>query len=303
MKSDKSIFIAFLLNLIFAIFELFGGVFTNSVAIISDATHDFGDAISIGFSYFMERKSRRKPDDKYTYGYIRYSLFGAIVTSIILLVGSIFVIYNSILRFLIPEPINYNGMIIFAIVGFSVNLLGAFFTKGGDSLNQKAVNLHLLEDVLGWLIVLVGSCIIKVTEFILLDSILSLCVACFILYNSLKNLISIIYTVGEKVPNGVSVDEIKHHLMHINGVKDVHHIHIWSMDGSRYNCATLHIVTDESSNKVKTLVRQELKEHNISHVTIEVETSNEICSEKECDVCIYSEENHNHFHHHHHHSH
>ena len=301
MKSDKSIFIAFLLNLIFAIFEFFGGIFTNSVAIISDAIHDFGDAISIGFSYFMEMKSRKKPDDKYTYGYIRYSLFGATVTSIILFVGSIFVIYNSILRFLTPEPINYNGMIIFAIVGFTINLFGAFFTKDGDSLNQRAVNLHLLEDVLGWLIVLIGSCIIKVTEFILLDSILSLFVSCFILYNSFKNLISIIYTVGEKVPNGVSVDEIKHHLMHINGVKDVHHIHIWSMDGSGFNCATLHIVTDENSNKVKTLVRQELKEHNISHVTIEVEAEGEECAEKDCHVDTHHECHGHHHHHHHHH--
>lgn len=301
MRTEKGIFIAFILNLFFAVFELFGGFFTNSVAIMSDAIHDFGDALSIGFSFFMERKSRKKADDLYTYGYVRYSLFGATVTSVILLIGSIFVIYNSVLRFIYPEPINYNGMIIFAIVGFTVNLLGAFFTKEGESLNQRAVNLHLLEDVLGWLIVLVGSCLIKITNFVRLDSILSLCVSCFIFWNSLKNFISIVNTMGEKVPAGISVEEIRHHLLEIEDVKGVHHIHIWSLDGEKNNCATLHIVTDGNSVIVKNKVKEELREHGISHITVEIESSNEVCNEKEC--CVNVEIGGCNHHHHHHHSH
>ena len=144
MKTEKNILIAFLLNLAFSIFELIGGIFTNSVAIISDALHDFGDSISIGISYILEKKSKQKPDKHYTYGYARYSTLGAVITNAILLVGSALVIINAIGRIFNPVPINYNGMIIFAVFGVVVNTLAAYFTREGDSLNQKAVNLHIL---------------------------------------------------------------------------------------------------------------------------------------------------------------
>ena len=160
MKSQKNILIAFILNLSFSIFEFIGGIFTGSFAIASDSLHDLGDAAGIGLSYFMEKKSNRQPDDKYTYGYRRYSVMGSIITTFILLAGSVAIIYNSILRILSPVEINYNGMIILAIIGTIVNLAAAFFTKDGESLNQKAVNLHMLEDVLGWAVVLIDGCIL-----------------------------------------------------------------------------------------------------------------------------------------------
>ena len=147
MKTEKNILIAFLLNISFSIFELIGGLFINSIAIMSDAIHDFGDALSILISYILERKSKKKPDNKYTYGYLRYSTLGALITTIILITGSIFVITNSVKRLISPEVINYNGMILFAIFGTVINYIAALYTKEGDSLNQKAVNLHMLEDV------------------------------------------------------------------------------------------------------------------------------------------------------------
>ena len=149
MKTEKNILIAFLLNMLFSIFEIIGGIFTGSVAIISDAVHDFGDSISIGISYILEKKSKKKPDNKYTYGYTRFSVLGATITNTILIVGSILVILNAVKRIINPIEINYNGMIIFAIIGVIVNFVAAYATKEGDSLNQKAVNLHMLEDVLG----------------------------------------------------------------------------------------------------------------------------------------------------------
>lgn len=164
MKTEKSILIAFLLNMFFSIFEIIGGIFTNSVAIISDAIHDFGDSVSIGISYFLEKKSKKKPDDKYTYGYTRYSILGATVTNTILIIGSILVIFNAIERIINPAQINYDGMIIFAVFGVAVNFLATYFTKNGHSLNQKAVSLHMLEDVLGWLVVLIGAIVIKFTR-------------------------------------------------------------------------------------------------------------------------------------------
>ena len=142
MKTEKNIFVAFILNFAFAIFEFIGGIFTGSVAIISDAIHDIGDAFSIGISFFLEKKSKKQPDEKYTYGYGRYSVIGSVITTLILLFGSVTVIYNAIMRIISPVEINYNGMIIFAIIGVCVNFCAMFFTRHGESLNQKSVNIR-----------------------------------------------------------------------------------------------------------------------------------------------------------------
>ena len=137
MKTQKNILIAFILNLSFSIFEFLGGLFTGSVAIASDAVHDLGDAASIGLAYFLEKKSQKKPDEKYTYGYTRYSVLGGFITTVILLVGSVAVMYNAVCRILNPTEINYNGMIVFAVLGVLINLIAAFFTREGDSINQR----------------------------------------------------------------------------------------------------------------------------------------------------------------------
>ncbi len=232
MKTQKNILIAFILNLGFSIFEFFGGIFTGSVAIVSDAVHDIGDAASIGVSYILEKKSKKQPDTEYTYGYARYSVMGSVITTLILLVGSMAVIWGAVGRIINPVEINYNGMIIFAIIGVIVNLGAAFVTREGDSLNQKAVNLHMLEDVLGWIVVLVGAIVMKFSEFVIIDPILSIGVAVFILINAIKNLKESLDLFLEKTPQGIGVEEIKEHILSIDGVIDVHHIHLWSMDGN-----------------------------------------------------------------------
>lgn len=169
MPIEKNILIAFILNLAFSLFEFFGGLFTNSVAILSDSIHDLGDAISIGLSYFLERKSQKKPDQHYTFGYRRYSIIGGAITTSILIVGSLIVIYQAIGRIIHPVAINYDGMLLFAIFGVIVNFFAAYFTREGNSLNQKAVNLHMLEDVLGWVVVLLGAVIMRFTSWSILD--------------------------------------------------------------------------------------------------------------------------------------
>ena len=297
MKTEKNILIAFILNLAFSIFELIGGAITNSVAITSDAIHDMGDSLSIGISYLLEHISKKNPDNQYTYGYVRYSVIGSFITTTILLVGSILVIINSTKRLINPVEINYNGMILFAILGTVVNFLAAYFTKEGDSLNQKSVNLHMLEDVLGWIVVLVGAIIMKYTNIYIIDSILSILVAIFILVNSLKNFKAIIDLFLEKTPNNISIPELKEHLLKIKVIKDIHHIHIWSIDGY-HNYATMHIVSKDISKKLKDKVRKELKEHNITHVTIELENIDEHCHDEEC--VIDNGINHSSHHHHHH---
>ena len=300
MKTEKNILTAFLLNLIFSIFEFVGGTITGSVAIVSDAVHDIGDAVSIGCSYFLEHKSKKQPDEIYTYGYKRFSVLGSLITTIILLLGSIAVIYNAVLRIFNPVEINYNGMIIFAVVGAGVNFVAAMFTKEGDSLNQKAVNLHMLEDVLGWIVVLIGALVMRFTDFAIIDPILSILVSVFILINALKNFKEIENLFLERIPNNVELDELKEHIKEIDGVSDVHHIHIWSIDGFN-NYATMHIVTDCEGAEIKEKVREELEEFHIVHATLELEKTDENCGAHHCRTAHSEHCGHHHHHHHHHH--
>ena len=297
MKTEKNILIAFILNLSFAVFEFIGGVFTGSVAIASDAVHDAGDAVSIGISYFLEKKSKKPPDETYTYGYARYSVIGGFITTLILLIGSGLMIYNAIRRLISPVEINYNGMILFAVVGVCVNSFAAYFTRENGSVNQKAVNLHMLEDVLGWGVVLVGAVVMYFTNLVRIDSIMSIGVSVFIFVNAAGNLKSVLELFLEKAPYSVDVSQIKAHVEEINGVLGAHHIHVWSMDGQN-NLATMHIITDHEGRKIKSAVREELREHGIEHATIEIETSTEHCREEHCT--IGSNIAHAHGHHHHH---
>lgn len=292
MKTDKNILIAFILNICFSIIELIGGFITGSIAILSDSLHDFGDALSIGISYFLEKKSKKKADDKYTYGYIKYSVMGSVITTTILIVGSIFVIFESIKRVINPTEINYNGMIVIAVFGVIINTVAALKTKEGDSLNQKAVNLHMLEDVLGWLIVLIGGFLIKFTNISIIDPILSIIVALFILINSFKNMNDVLEIFLEKTPRDININEIKEHLQALKGVKEVHHIHVRTIDGYS-NFATLHVVVEKYSENIKNKIKEELKEHNISHSTVEIELENENCEDESCHV-----DNTTHHHHH-----
>ncbi len=297
MKAQKNILVAFILNLAFSVFEFIGGTITGSVAIVSDAVHDLGDAAAIGVSYFLERKSKRSPDETHTYGYGRYGVMGSVFITLILLLGSVVVIYNAIDRILHPVQINYDGMILFAIVGAAVNFCAAWFTRDGDSLNQKAVNLHMLEDVLGWIVVLIGALVMRFVDISLLDPIMSIGVAVFILIHAIKNLKEALDIFLEKSPKGVCPKEVTAHLLEIPEVVDVHHLHLWTMDGQSHY-ATMHIVYHGDAYEVKAAVREELNEHGIIHATLEMETEHEDCHEKHC--CIKAPVNHGCHHHHHH---
>ena len=284
MKTDKNILVAFLLNLGFSSFEIIGGVLTNSIAIISDAFHDFVDAFSIGLSYFLERKSKKKADYKYTYGYIRYSVLGALITTTFLLVGSVIVIIGAVDRLFNRADINYNGMIIISIIGIVVNFIAAYKTREGDSLNQKSVNLHMLEDVLGWVIVFIGSILMKFTDITYIDSIISIIIAIYILIHALENLKSVLDLFLVKTPKNVDIDALKKELLKVKNVSDIHHIHIWSMDGVN-NYATIHaVINTKDFEKVKKELKAELKVHGIVHSTIEIESKDSKCDELDCEV-------------------
>jgi cobalt-zinc-cadmium efflux system protein len=186
-------------------------------------------------------------------------------------------------------------MLIFSVLGIAVNLAAAIFTHKGESLNQKAVNLHMLEDVLGWGVVLIGAVIMKFTDITYIDPIMSIGVAIFLIVNSFKNFKEILGIFFEKIPDGIDITELKHHLKEIDGVIDVHHFHVITIDGYNH-IATLHVVTSSDPATIKKAVKGELSEHGISHTTVEIETPEEKCEDL---ICHPNHTDHSHHHHHH----
>ena len=301
---SRNIFIAFILNLGFSIIEFIGGIFTNSISIISDSIHDFGDAITIAISWVLERKSKQKPNYKYTFGYTRYSVLGAFITSTVLLIGSAIVIYNGITRIINPVKVNYDGMLIFAILGLVSNGIGAFVTSHGEKLNEKAVSLHLLEDLLGWIAVLITSVIMKIFDVSILDPILSIGITIYILWHVIENYKRLFSIFLEKAPDNVNVEYfIKEVLENNHQIQDIHHIHLWALDDIN-NFMSCHVVFPNSINistikKIKRKIKHSAIHHNISHITLEIEFENEMCNDIECTV-YKSNSIHSHHHHHHH---
>lgn len=278
----KNIKAAFFINLCFALIEIVGGIYTNSLAILSDALHDFGDSLGLGLAWYFQKIAQKAKDDNYTYGYIRYSLLGAIINSIILIIGSFFIIKSSIPRLLHPESMHTEGMFILAIVGIAVNSLAMWRLQQGNTHNEKVVALHFLEDVLGWVAVLIGSVVIYFTNWYIIDPILSLIIACIILFNVYRNIKSSIKIILQAVPENINIQEVKRSLLEIETITAVHDIHIWSLDGNS-NIMTAHIVTNLTINQqnnaqLKTIVHQKLQDYAITHCTIEIENNNDFCS-------------------------
>lgn len=283
MKKKEHIFLAFLLNLGFSVLEFVGGLLTGSTAVLSDAVHDLGDAASIGCAWVLERKSRKKPDATHTFGYVRYSVLGGLLTTMILVTGSVLVIANGIGKLFAPTPIHYDGMLLLAVVGLAVNLTAALITRHGNSVNEKAVNLHMLEDVLGWVVVLVGAGIMRFTDWRILDPLLSLAVAVYILLHAWRHFRQILGILLEQTPADTDAEQLRRAVLELEAVEDVHHVHLWSLDGCN-PCATMHVVTSQDSYRVKQAVRNRLKLYDIHHVTLELELPGECCHAKSCGI-------------------
>lgn len=279
-RSSKNIAVAFFLNLGFAIFEFFGGIYTNSLAITSDALHDLGDSISLGVSWYFEKIAKRPPSLKYSYGLRRFSLIGAIINALVLFTGSVIIIVETIPRLINPVQSDAKGMFIFAIVGILVNGYAMVRMRSGKTLNERVVTLHMLEDVLGWVAVLVGSAVMYFFDIPIIDPLLSLAISAFILFNVFKNLRSVVRVILQGVPEGIDVGEIESRLVEEAGVESVHDTHIWTMDNS-YHILSVHVVVCPGCDvmvikrRVKDIL---LADFAIGHATIETESCDEECN-------------------------
>ncbi|MEQ9406022.1 MAG: cation diffusion facilitator family transporter [Cyclobacteriaceae bacterium] len=279
--SEGNIKIAFFLNLLFSIIEIIGGLWTNSVAILSDAIHDLGDSFTLGISWYFAKAARKKKTHDFTYGYKRLSVIGALISSIVLVTGSIFVVLEAIPRLINPVNPNTEGMIYLALGGVIVNGLAAFRLSKGHSVNERAVFNHMLEDVLGWVATLIGALVMHFSYFPQIDPILSILIALFILYNVYKNLKESFHIILQGTPSNVDIKKIRSAILEFPEVKDLHDCHAWSMDGN-YNILSVHLVVNreyqlKDLEEIKTKAKARLQELGINHATIEFETEDEVC--------------------------
>ena len=284
--SEGNVKVAFFLNLAFTIIEIIGGLYTNSLAILSDALHDLGDSLSLGLSWYFQKLSKKGRTKTFSFGYKRFSLLGAIINSIVLVVGSIFILTKAIPELFNPEETNVEGMLYLAILGIIVNGAAVFKLRKGESLNEKVVSLHLLEDVLGWVAVLIGSIIMLNFDAPFIDPLLSVLISLFVLYNVYKNLKKSLLVVMQGIPSDVSIDKIRKKLEVIDEIKDVHDCHVWSLDGN-YHIMSIHIRLKEDFrlselSEIKKKARNELKDESVNHITIETESIDENCELDDC---------------------
>jgi cobalt-zinc-cadmium efflux system protein len=283
--SSKNLKTAFFLNLGFTIFELIGGYYVNSVAIISDAIHDLGDSLSLGTSWYLDVKSKQSPAKGFSFGYRRFSLLGALINSIVLIAGSIFVIKEAIGRILNPESSDATGMLIFAIIGVAVNGYAAWKLSKGKTLNERVISWHLVEDVLGWTAILIVSVVLHFRDIQYLDPALSLLITIYILWNVISRLKEtlVIFLQGE--PIDVDRELIEREILMIEHVESIHHTHIWSLDGEHHVFTThLKLGPIQDLNEmlsVKNQVKEIMKKYPFEHYTIETEIDAERCGLEE----------------------
>lgn len=279
--SSQRIGWAFFLNLGFTIIEFIGGWLTNSTAIMADAVHDLGDSLSIGSAWILNRLSGKKSDEHFTYGYRRFSLLGALINALVLVVGSTWVLSEAIPRLTDPQMPVTEGMLGLAIFGIVVNGYAAYKLSHGTSLNERVLNWHLLEDVLGWVAVLVVSIILLFFEWPILDPLLSIGFTLFILFNVIKNLLVTLRLFLQAAPDHEIQQQVLTDLLGVDHVNGVHHLHFWSLDGE-HHVLTAHLVLDqvldiEHLSKIKADIAKLLSEYELEHTTIEFEFSDEQC--------------------------
>ncbi|MCD6576896.1 MAG: cation transporter [Anaerolineaceae bacterium] len=280
--NESNLKLAFFLNFSFAVAEIIGGYLTNSIAIMADALHDLGDSVSLALSWRLEKLSEKEGDKKYSYGYKRFSLLSALAGALILIAGSIIVIIEAMGRLQDPQRTDARGMLVFAIFGVAINGFAAFRAGRGKNLNSRVIYWHLLEDAIGWMAVLIVSLVLLVKEIYILDPILSLFVSGFVLFNVVRNLRKTVTLFLQGVPESIQIPGIEAELLKMKKVKDLHHTHIWSLDGEN-NVLTTHIVLSLDSKKedirrIKDRIRKLAEQYDLVHTTVEFEYLDNDCS-------------------------
>ena len=272
MSSKTSIWLAFFLNLSYAIVEFIAGGIFGSSAVLADSVHDLGDAIAIGISALLETISNREEDRQYTLGYKRFSLLGAMLTAVILMIGSVLVILENVTKILNPQPVNDEGILWLGIIAITINVLASLVVSKGKTKNESILSLHFLEDTLGWVAVILMAIILRFTDWYILDPLLSLVISFFILSKALPRFWSTVKIFLDAVPEGINIKQVKSGLERLDNVASLNQLNLWTMDGLEKN-AIVHVCIKEVGNMeaCKESIRIFLKDCGFQNITIEVD--------------------------------
>ena len=272
MKTKHAVWLAFFLNLSYAIVEFIAGGVFGSSAVLADSVHDLGDAIAIGVSAILETISNREEDSQYTLGYKRFSLLGALVTAVILMTGSVFVILENITKLFHPQPVNDEGILWLGIIAVTINVLASLVVRKGKTKNESILSLHFLEDTLGWIAVILMAIILRFTDWYILDPLLSLVISFFILSKAIPRFWSTLKIFLDAVPEGVDIEQVTSDLEQLEYVASVNQLNLWTMDGLEKN-AIVHVCLKHVKHMevCKKSIRDLLKERGFQNVTIEVD--------------------------------
>ena len=299
MKTKHAVWIAFFLNLSYAIVEFIAGGIFGSSAVLADSVHDLGDAIAIGISAFLESISNREEDSHYTLGYKRFSLLGAMVTAVILMTGSVLVILENITKLFHPQPVNDEGILWLGIIAVSINVLASLVIRKGQTKNESILSLHFLEDTLGWVAVILMAIVLRFTDWYILDPLLSLAISIFILSKAIPRFWSTLRIFLDAVPEGVDIQQVKSDLEQLEHVASINQLNLWTMDGLEKN-AIVHVCLEHVNHMevCKESIRDLLKERGFQNVTIEVDSdqASHACHRRDIHA-IESQSGHEYHHH------
>ena len=299
MSTKHAVWIAFFLNLSYAIVEFIAGGIFGSSAVLADSVHDLGDAIAIGISAFLESISNREEDSRYTLGYKRFSLLGAMVTAVILMTGSVLVILENITKIFHPQPVNDEGILWLGIIAVSINVLASLVIRKGQTKNESILSLHFLEDTLGWVAVILMAIVLRFTDWYILDPLLSLAISIFILSKAIPRFWSTLKIFLDAVPEGVDIKQVKNDLEQLDNVASINQLNLWTMDGLEKN-AIVHVCLKqiEDMEASKTAIRHHLKDIGFHNITIEVDSDQDSHACHKRDIhAIESQSGHDHHHH------
>ena len=272
MKAKYTVWVAFFLNLSYAIVEFIAGGIFGSSAVLADSVHDLGDAIAIGVSAFLETISNREEDSHYTLGYKRFSLLGAMVTAVILMTGSVLVILGNITKLFHPQAVNDEGILWLGIIAISVNVIASLVVRKGKTKNESILSLHFLEDTLGWVAVILMAIVLRFTDWYILDPLLSLVISIFILSKAIPRFWSTLKIFLDAVPEGVDIKQVKSDLEQLDHVASLNQLNLWTMDGLEKN-AIVHVCLKEIEQMelCKESIRSKLKDCGFQNITIEID--------------------------------
>ncbi len=252
-SATGNIAIVFFMNLIFAIGEFIFGAILNSTAVFADAVHDLGDAVSVGVSFFLEKKSNAHANRRYSFGHRRFSLLGALITGLVLIVGSFFALLRAVPRLINPEPVNFDGMLYLALAAILLNAVSAWALSRGHSRNESMLNLHMLEDMLGWIAILAVSLILRFRPWYFLDPLVSVLISLFILYKAVPQALGAMRIFMESVPDDINIEKLEKDLLALPSVHGLSHLHVWSMDGEVNNFAVTLFADADTPDKQRRL--------------------------------------------------